>query len=137
MVFKLSSGLEGYRIDNEVIMKTIRVQMGGDYDLVICSPHLLCGFHAYLVCFLRCDLAGFEALVSMVGNIATHLAELLLGGHHSSVGIMLGAVDGADIHLLIRLLVVLGIGQSAIQIIVQVLLICRLIRVFRIVDDVF
>ena len=137
MVFKLPSGFEGNRVDHKMVVQRIGVQMGSDYDLVILSPHLLRRFHSNFVRFLRCDLAGFEALVPMVSHIPSHLPKLLLGGDHCSVGVMLGAVDGADIHFLVGLFIVLRITQCPVQIIVQILLVGGFVRVFRIVDDIF
>ena len=72
----------------------------------------------------------------MIGDIAAHLSKLPLGGHHRPIGVMLGAVDGADIHLLVCLFIVLRVTQRPAQIIVQILLVGGLIRVFRIVDDI-
>ena len=120
-----------------MVVQRICVQMGSDYDLVILSPHLLRRFHSNFVRFLRCDLAGFEALVPMVSHIPSHLPKLLLGGDHCSVGVMLGAVDGADKHFLVGLFIVLCVAQRPVQIIVQILLVGSFIRVFRIVDDIF
>lgn len=120
-----------------MVVQRICVQMGGNYDLIILAPHLLCCFHPYLMRFLRRYLTGFEALISMVSHIPTHLSKLPLGGKHSPIGVVLGAVDGADIHLLIRLFIVLGVAQCTVEIIVQILLAGGFVRIFRIVDDTF
>ena len=48
-----------------------------------------------------------------------------------------GMADGADIHFLIRLLIVLGVTQRPVQIIVQILLVGGFVRIFSIVDDIF
>ena len=120
-----------------MVVQRIGVQVSGDYNLIFITPHLLCGFHSDFVCFLRCDLTGFETLIPMVGNIPTHFAKLFLGGDHRPVWVILGAVDGADIHFFVGLFIVLGIAQCPVQIIVQILLVGSFIRVFRIVDDIF
>ena len=50
---------------------------------------------------------------------------------------MLGAVDGADIHFLVGLFIVLCVAQRPVQIIVEILLVGGFVRVFCIVDDIF
>ena len=136
MVFKLPAGAERYGVHDDVIVDVICVQVGGDYNLVIVAPHPPCGFHADGVRFFRCYFTGLEALVAMVGNIASQLPIAALGVHHGFVGKLLGAVDGADIHFLIGLFIVGGITQGAVQILVQVLAVGSFIRVLRIVDGI-
>ena len=137
MVFKLPAGLKGYGVDHKMIVQGIRIQMGGDYDLVFLAPHLLCSLHANGMGLLRCDLTWLKALESMVSHIPTRLPKLPLGCHHRAIGVMLGTVDGADIHFLVGLFIVLCITQCPVQIIVQILLVGSFVRVFRIVDDIF
>ena len=59
-----------------------------------------------------------------------------LGVHHSFIGLLLGTVDGTDIHFLIGLFIVGSIAQSAVQILVQVLAVGGFVRVLRIVDGI-
>ena len=137
MVLKLSAVPEGYGIDHEVIVQGIRVQVGGNDNLIFLPPHPPGCFHADGMGLLRSHLTGLEALVAVISNIAAQLAKLPLGGHHCTIRVMLGAVDGADIHLPVCFGVVPHIGQGPGKVIVQILGIRSLVRVFRIVDNVF
>ena len=61
MVFEFPAGLKGYGVQHNVIMHILRVQMGGNDNLIFGTPHLPCRFQADGVGFFRRDLAGFEA----------------------------------------------------------------------------
>ena len=74
------------------------VEMGGDQYLVIIAPHPLCQFHAESVAQLRGDLAGLEALISMVGHIAARLAKPLLDRLHFLKSGVPVAVHAGDKH---------------------------------------
>ena len=137
MVFKLTACSEGYRIQHNMVVDILRIQMGSDDDLIVITPHPFGSFHSDLVCFLRGYFAGLKALKTMISYIPTHLSEVPLGVHHGPVGVVLGTVDGTNIHLLVRLFVVLDIAQRLVEILVQVVCICGLVRVFCVVDDIF
>ena len=53
MVFKFPSGFEGHRIHHHVVVNIVRVQMGGDHNLILIAPHLSSGLHAYAVSVKR------------------------------------------------------------------------------------
>lgn len=78
-VVVLPSIPEAYGIETEVIMQMVFIQMGGDDDLESVAPQLLGGLHTDSVAQLRCDLAWFEALISMPSDVAIVLSKLLLG----------------------------------------------------------
>ena len=80
---------------------------------------------------------GFDLCLEKAAAALSHFAELLLGGDHRPIGVMLRTVDGADKHFLVGLFIVLRITQCPVQIIVQILLVGGFVRVFRIVDDIF
>ena len=105
------------RIDHEVVVKIVCVQMGGDQDLVVPSPHAAGGLQADLVGLLGSDLPGPEALIAVVGHIAAGLAEALLGGHHICVGLGRGGVQGRNEKPLLRFLLVGRIAKGLEQII--------------------
>ena len=120
-----------------MIMHILRIQMGSDDDLIFVTPHLPCRFQADGMGFFRRDLAGFEALESMVGHIPTQLAKAALGSHHVPIRVLFGAVDGADEHPSVGFLIIFCICQNPVQIIVQILGIGGLVRVFGVVDHIF
>ena len=55
------------------------VQMCGDNDLEPITPQVLRGLYADLMTEFRCDLAGLEALITMLGDIPVGFVKLLLG----------------------------------------------------------
>ena len=62
-----------------MIMQMTFIQMRGDDDLEPITPQVSCRFHADLMAELRCDLAGLEALITMLGDITVGFGKLLLG----------------------------------------------------------
>ena len=59
-VIKLLSIYPGNRIDNEMIMRMIFIQMRADNNLKLITPHLCGKFHADLMCQCCIDFTGLE-----------------------------------------------------------------------------
>ena len=71
MVFKLAAGFEGYRIQYNMVMDIVCIQMGGDDDLIVITLHPFGSFPSDLVCFLRSYFTGLKALETMISHIPT------------------------------------------------------------------
>lgn len=107
---------------------------GGNDNLIILAPHSPCGFQTDCVCFFGCYLAGAKALVSVISDITAELAVTLFGSHHILIGSFCRAVDAADIHPLIRFVIVFDIAESVIQIFIEIFLIGGLVGITGIID---
>ena len=117
----------GHRIDDEVVVQTSRVQMGGHQHLEPPAPHPTGQFHPDGVALLRSHLPGLETLVGVHGHYSFGFAELLLHRPHLRPGGGGAAVDAA--HQLGRfpqdgflsvLRVVQRLGQTAVLGLVRV-----------------
>ena len=135
VVFILPSGLERDGIDDEVVVQRVRVEVRRDDDLILIAPHLSCGSEADPVALLRRDLAGTEALVAVVGDVAAVFSEAFLGGGHVLIGGLRIAVDRGDKELLVRLGIVLHVLECVGQVPVEELPVRGLVRVVGILDD--
>ena len=87
------------------------------------------------VAFFRRDLAGAEALVAVVGDVAAMLSEARLGGGHVLIGGLRIAVDCGDEELFVRFGVVLHVLDRVCQIPVEELSVRGLVRVVGVLDD--
>ena len=108
-----------HRVDDEVIVAAIGVQVGGYQHLKPITPHPLGQFHPDGVTLLRRDFAGAETLVGVEGHRTPGLAELLFGQLHLLAGNLWDTVDTADKELTFPsgLGVVGGILQHVAQIV--------------------
>ena len=106
MVLKLPAVHVGYSIYDQMIMDRVGVQVRSDKHLKPVTPHSVCCFNAYPVCFLRSYFIRLKALKAMIGYIAAAKTEPFLYSQHIFVCMIFGAVDPGDIHLLIGLIVV-------------------------------
>ena len=110
-----------------MIVQMVFIQMSGDDNLESVAPQFLCGLYTDLMAKLRCDLARFEALIPMPGDIAIIFSKLLFGEDHLLQGDLLHAVNGGNITALIRFFGVLGVGKDIEKILQR-----RIIRLRRI-----
>ena len=113
-VFELCAVLEGHGVHNKMAMHIVGVQVDGDQHLIFVAPHLSCGFLADGECLLRRDLAFFEALDAVVAHHLATQPKPPLDGDHLSVGVLRRAVDTADKHFAVGLIVVLCIAQGGV-----------------------
>ncbi len=111
---------EGHRVDDEVIVAAIGVQVGGYQHLKAVTPHPLGQFHSDGVTLLRRDFTGAETLVGVKGHRAASLSELPLGQLHLLAGNLRHTVDTADEQLAFPC--GLGIVGSILQHIAQIVL---------------
>ena len=114
---------KGYRVDDEVIVAAVGVQVGGYQHLKAVSPYPLGQFHPDGVALLRRDFAGAETLVGVKGHRAPGLVELLLGQFHLLTGNLRHTVDAADKQLAFP--GGLSIVGSILQHVAQIVLACR------------
>ena len=70
MVFKLSARLKRNGIYHEMIVNVIRVKMGGNDYLIICSPHPFCCFYTDTMCFGGSDFICYKALIPVISNVS-------------------------------------------------------------------
>ena len=120
-----------------MVVKVVRIEVGGDYDFVILAPHSAGSFQTDFVSLLRCDLSGTEALKAVVRHITTRLSVSAFGCRHIRIGPLRGAVDGGDKHLLVSLVIVFRIAEGLVEIVIQKLPVCGFIWIFSIIDDLF
>ena len=79
-----------------MIVQVAFVQVGGDDDLELVAPHLLCQLHADFMAPLRGDFSRLEALIAMPGDVVVLFAVPLFGQDHLPQSRLLQAVDGGD-----------------------------------------
>ena len=96
-VMKLTAILERHTIDDDMRVDTVSVRVRGYYHLESITPQFFCQLHSDGVCFIRCDLARLEALISMIRYIASCLAEAELGRVKLVAGIFHAAVDACRV----------------------------------------
>ena len=87
---------KGHRVDDEVAVAAVGVQVGGYQHLEAITPYPLGQFHSDGVTLLRRDFTGAETLVGVKGHRAAGLAELLFGQLHLLAGNLRDTVDTAD-----------------------------------------
>ena len=83
----------GHRVDDEVVVQTAGVQMGGHQHLEPLAPHPAGQLYPDGVALLRGHLPGLETLVGVHGHHSFGLAELLLHRPHLRPGSSRAAVD--------------------------------------------
>ena len=66
LITKLLARNEGRTVSNKMVVQVPGIQVCCHYDLILSAPHPLCGLEPDLVRFLRCDLSGGEALISVI-----------------------------------------------------------------------
>ena len=113
-IIVLAAVPEGHGVEAEVTVQMFLVQMGADDDLKAVAPHLLCQFHADLMCKLRRDLLRLKALIPMPSDIAVRLTVALLGKDHLPQRCFLQTIDGGDILTLLCGLRTLDIGKHIV-----------------------
>ena len=72
----------GHRIDHQMIMQVVLIQMGADNDLIPFSKQPLGKFQPDSVCLLWCDLPRLKGLDKVIAEDAARFAKLLFGFHH-------------------------------------------------------
>ena len=71
MIFKFPPRFIGNGVHDEMVMQIVRIQVGRYKNFIVTSLHDPCGGHTDFMCFFRCDLSRFKALVSVIGDIAS------------------------------------------------------------------
>ena len=118
-------------------MQIICIQMNGHQHLIFVAPHLSGGCFADFKRLLRCNLACRKALYPVItDNLATK-PEPPMYGNHFGIGVLLGAVNTAYIHLAVGLIIVFSVRKCRIQIIVQISAVGGFIGVVGIVKRCF
>ena len=74
---------KGNTIDNKMVVNVIGIQVGSNYHLIPCPPHLSCGFLSDGVCFVGCDLVCDKALIPVISDIFTPFTETAPSRIHS------------------------------------------------------
>ena len=136
-VLKSAPVLERYRIDDEMTVQIVRIQMDGHNDLIFVCPHSPRCLLAYLKRFVRRDLAFGKALKPVPRDDISAAAKALLNGDHFRVGVPLGTVDCININLFIDLFVVFNVPERVVKIVVEVIARRGFVRVFGVFDYVF
>lgn len=106
VVFKLPAGLKRYRIYYKMVVKIIGVEVGGNNNFILSTPHTPCSFQSDFVRFFGSHFACLKALITMIGYIATNFTKAFLSCRHTLIGSLGITVDTADIHTLIGLFIV-------------------------------
>ena len=118
-------------------MHIFSVQMNSHKHLIPIAPHLSGGCFADFKRLLRRDLARLKTLYSVIpDNLATQ-TEPSLYGNHFGIGILLGAVNTANIHFAVGFVVVFSVRKRRIQIIVKIFSCSGFIRIVSIVKSCF
>ena len=60
-----------------MIVQMVFIEVGGNDDLILISPHFLCGLQSDLVRLFGSDFVGLEALITVPGDISVFFAVLL------------------------------------------------------------
>lgn len=68
----------GHRIDHQMIMQVVLIQMGADNDLIPFSKQPLGKFQPDSVCLLWCDLPRLKGLDKVIAEDAAHFANCCL-----------------------------------------------------------
>ena len=118
-------------------MHIICIQMNGHKHLILVTPHPPCSFHTDFKGLLRCDVTSCKALYSVIPDYLSSQTESPLYGNHFGIGILLRAVDTANIHFAVGFVVVLGIRKRRIQIVIQISAVDGLIGIVGLVKRCF
>ena len=95
-------------------MRIVCIQVNGHKHLIPIAPHLSDGGFADFKSLLRRDLTFTETLYPVItDNLATK-SEPPLYGNHFGIGILLGAVNTAYIHLAVGLIIVFSVRKCRI-----------------------
>ena len=95
-------------------MQIICIQMHGHQHLIFVAPHPPGGGFADFKGLLRRDLTFTETLNPVIAHDLTTQTEPPLYGNHFSIGILLGAVNTADIHFAVGLIIVFSVRKCRI-----------------------
>ena len=118
-------------------MHIVGVQVDSGEHLIPITPHPSCCLLADGERLLRRDLALTKALNAVVAHHLATQTESPLHGDHFGIGILLGAVDAADKHLPVGLIVVPRIAQGGVQILVQIFRGCGLVGIVGVIQCCF
>ena len=113
-VFELCTVLEGHGIHNKMAVNIVGIQVDGNEHLIPVAPHSSCCFLADSERLLRCDLARFKTLYPMITDDLATQTEPPLYGNHFGIGILLGAVNTANIHFAVGLIIVFSVRERRI-----------------------
>ena len=105
-------------IYDKVVVQGSRIHMRSDQHLMIAAPHSPCKLYTELVAEFWCDLAGLEALISVIGDVPSCFSETLLYGKHffkRCVGVTVDSCDKTGFFVN-RFVAVLGVMQDRLQI---------------------
>lgn len=95
-------------------MHIVGVQMDSNEYLIPITPHPSCCLLADGECLLRRDLAFTKALNAVVAHHLATQPKPPLYGNHFGVGVLLGAVNTAYIHLAVGLIIVFSVRKCRI-----------------------
>ena len=95
-------------------MHIFSVQVNSHKHLIPIAPHLSGGCFADFKSLLRCNLACLKALYSVIADNLATKPEPPLYGNHFGISILLGAVDTADIHFAVGLIIVFSVRKRRI-----------------------
>ena len=59
-----------------MVVQMVFIKVGSDDDLILFSPHFLCGLQADFMRLFGCNFAGLVALITVSGDISVFLAVL-------------------------------------------------------------
>ena len=134
LISELLSILERNGIHHKMIVQIIRIQVCGDKDLVVLTPHPPCGLDPDRVTLLRRQLVRFERLIPVIRNNLAALTVFLLDRHHLFVGKCRGTIHAGNVFLLVGLVIVLRISERLIQVLIKILLCRGLVRIVGIIQ---
>ena len=77
----------GHRIDHQMIMQVVLIQMGADNDLIPFSKQSLGKFQPDSVCLLWCDLPRLKGLDNVIALYTAGLVVAPFGALHIPAGI--------------------------------------------------
>ena len=95
-------------------MHIVCIQVNSYKYLIPIAPHLSGGGFAYFKGLLRCDLAFTETLYSVIADDLATKPKPPLYGNHFGIGVLLGAVNTAYIHLAVGLIIVFSVRKCRI-----------------------
>jgi hypothetical protein len=84
-------------VEAEMIVEMIFVKMSRDYYLETVAPHFFCVLYPDLMTFIGRDFARPEALITVPGDVAFGLSELLFSHDHLLEGCLSHTVYCSDI----------------------------------------
>ena len=117
-----------------MIVQIIRIQVCGDKDLVVLTPHPPCRLDPDRMTFLRRQLVRPERLIAVIGDHLAALTVFSFDRHHLFVGKCRGTIHAGNVFLFIGLVIVLRISERLIQVLVEKLFRRRLVRIVGIIQ---